>query len=89
MDIKRAAKKCLSNLTKMYFGPKVHLIVVSFFVYLVINLFENLIHYNIGRFSNRNVELLIPTRSDFIKIGIVMMFFAALQGLLTYGFYTV
>lgn len=63
-----------------------HIIVISFFVYLFVNLFENLIHYNIGRFSNSETKLELPTKKDFIKIIIVMCFFAFLQGLLTYYF---
>ena len=65
-------------------GPNIHLIVVSFLVYLVVNLFENLIHYNIGRFSNHETKFETPTKSDFFKIVSVMIFFAILQGLLTY-----
>ena len=55
-------------------------------MYLFVNLFENLIHYNIGRFSNRETKLEIPTQKDWIKIVIVMCVFALLQGLLTYWF---
>ena len=60
---------------------------VSFCVYIVVNLFENLIHYNIGRFSNRETKLEFPTESDLMKIVIVMIIFALLQGLLTYWFH--
>lgn len=67
-------------------GASIHLIIISFFVYLFVNLFENLIHYNIGRFSNRETRLEIPTQKDWIKIIIVMCVFALLQGLLTYWF---
>ena len=67
-------------------GPNIHLIVVSFLVYLVVNLGENLIHYNIGRFSNHETRFEMPTESDMFKIVAVMMCFALLQGLLTYWF---
>ena len=67
-------------------GASIHLIIISFFLYLFVNLFENLIHYNIGRFSNRETKLEIPTQKDWIKIVIVMCVFALLQGLLTYWF---
>lgn len=67
-------------------GPNLHLIVVSFCVYIVVNLFENLIHYNIGRFSNKETKIELPTKKDFLKIIIVMSAFALLQGLLTYWF---
>jgi hypothetical protein len=67
-------------------GASIHLIIISFFVYLFVNLFENLIHYNIGRFSDRETKLEIPTQKDWIKIIIVMCVFALLQGVLTYWF---
>ena len=67
-------------------GPNIHLIAVSFFVYLLVNLFENLIHYNIGKFSDKDTKFEIPTQKDWLKIIIVMCIFALLQGILTYWF---
>jgi len=67
-------------------GASFHLIAISFFVYLFVNLFENLIHYNIGRFSNKETKLEMPSKKDWIKIVIVMCIFALLQGLLTLYF---
>jgi hypothetical protein len=64
-------------------GASFHIIVISFFVYLFVNLFENLIHYNIGRFSNKETRFELPSQNDFIKIAIVMCISALLQGLLT------
>jgi len=64
-------------------GAKLHIIVISFFVYIFVNFFENMIHYNIGRFSNKETRLNLPTRKDFIKIVLVMCLFALIQGLLT------
>lgn len=64
-------------------GSSFHIIVISFFVYLFVNLFENMIHYNIGRFSNKETKLELPSTKDFIKIVLVMCIFALLQGLLT------
>jgi len=64
-------------------GASIHIIVISFVVYLFVNLFENLIHYNIGKFSNKETKLDLPTQSDFIKIVVVMCVFALLQGVLT------
>lgn len=70
-------------------NSSVHLIVVSFVVYLVVNLFENVIHYNIGKFSNKeNIVFEIPNKKDWVKIIIVMGVFALLQGLLTFWFQT-
>jgi len=64
-------------------GASFHIIAISFFVYLFVNFFENLIHYNIGRFSNKETKIEIPTKKDFIKIVMVMCIFALLQGILT------
>jgi len=64
-------------------GASFHIVVISFFVYIFVNLFENMIHYNIGRFSNKETKLELPTPQDFIKIALVMTVFALLQGLLT------
>ena len=65
--------------------PGTHLILASFFIYIFVNLMENLIHYNIGRFSDHETHLELPTRKDWLKIAIVMVFFAAMQGYLTYA----
>ena len=63
-----------------------HIIFISFVVYLFVNLFENIIHYNIGKFSNQETKLELPSQKDFIKIALVMCIFALLQGLLTFYF---
>jgi hypothetical protein len=63
-----------------------HIIFISFVVYLFVNLFENMIHYNIGKFSNQETKLELPSQKDFIKIALVMCIFALLQGLLTFYF---
>ena len=48
------------------------------------NLFENMIHYNIGRFSNKEINKVeLPSNKEFLKIVVVMCVFALLQGLLT------
>jgi len=67
-------------------GPSAHLIAVSFFVYIIVNIFENLIHYNIGKFSNKDTYFDMPTQKDWVKIILVMCVFAILQGFLTYWF---
>jgi hypothetical protein len=67
-------------------GAGFHIIAISFFVYLFVNFFENLIHYNIGRFSDKETKLTLPSKKDLIKIVIVMCVSALLQGLLTYYF---
>ena len=62
---------------------KYHLLAISFFVFIFINLFENLIHYNIGRHSNSELKFETPTTTDWWRIIIVMVIFAILQGTLT------
>ncbi len=62
---------------------KYHLLAISFFVFIIINLFENLIHYNIGKHSNSKFILETPTTYDWWRIIIVMVIFATLQGTLT------
>jgi hypothetical protein len=68
------------------YGSSLRLILISFFVYIFVNLVENLIHYNIGKFSNKETKLELPSKKDWIKILMVMCIFALLQGLLTYYF---
>lgn len=72
----------------MYNSSKssIHLIIISFTIYLFVNLFENVIHYNIGKFSDNETQIDIPTRKDWFKIIIVMFIFALIQGILTYVF---
>jgi hypothetical protein len=64
-------------------GASFHIIAISFFVYLFVNFFENLIHYNIGKFSNQDTKLELPSQKDLVKIVVVMCVFALLQGVLT------
>lgn len=64
-------------------GASFHIIAISFFVYIFVNFFENLIHYNIGRSSNKETKFEIPSKKDFVKIVVVMFMFALLQGILT------
>jgi hypothetical protein len=64
-------------------GASLHIIAISFFVYIFVNFFENMIHYNIGRFSNKETKFELPNKKDFIKILVVMCIFALIQGLLT------
>ena len=68
----------------IFTGKNIHLVIVSFVVYIFVNMTENVIHYNIGRRNNMNFEL--PNTSEFMLIFIVMITFAAIQGLLTIFF---
>ena len=71
----------------LFKNSSTRIVFVSFFVYLFVNLFENIIHYDIGKFSDRgsNAESkdFMPTNRDWFKIIGVMIVFAGIQGLLT------
>lgn len=61
--------------------------VASFIVYIFVNMFENMIHYNIGKSSHEKDKTFeIPETGDLLKITIVMIVFAGLQGALTFIF---
>ena len=59
--------------------------VASFIAFVILNTFENVLHYNIGRTSDEDeiIVLTNPTRKDWLRILIVMLVFAILQGLFT------
>lgn len=59
--------------------------IASFIAFVILNTFENVLHYNIGRTSDEDeiVVLSNPTPKDWIRILIVMLVFAILQGLFT------
>jgi len=64
-----------------------HLFIISFIVFALLNTIENVIHYNIGKTSNRPLEISNPTIIDWKKIIVTMIIFALLQGFLTMYFY--
>jgi hypothetical protein len=64
-------------------GASFHVIAISFVVYIFVNMFENMIHYNIGRFSNKELSFELPNNKDFLQMVVVMCIFAVLQGILT------
>jgi hypothetical protein len=59
-------------------------------VFLVLNIFENIIHFSIGRNikerGNPNIEIEFPEYYDIIKVIIIMVIFAFLQAIFTYYF---
>jgi hypothetical protein len=67
-----------------------HLIIISMAVFLALNMFENIIHFSIGRNikerDNPNIEIEFPEYYDIIKIIIIMVIFAFLQAIFTYYF---
>jgi hypothetical protein len=67
-----------------------HLIIISMSVFLVLNMFENIIHFSIGRNikekDNSNIGIELPEKYDIIKIIFIMFVFAFLQAIFTYYF---
>jgi hypothetical protein len=71
----------------IFTGKNVHLIIVSFIVYIFVNMFENMIHYNIGRMNkDEKADFELPSGPEFLTIFIVMIIFAGIQGFLTLFF---
>jgi len=76
------------TLYKLYSSKNMfHLFITSFIVFTIINIIENVIHYNIGKTSNAEFQFSNPTIIDWKKIIVTMIIFALLQGLLTMYFY--
>ena len=46
----------------------------------MLNLIENTIHYNIGKFTESTFQYTLPTLSDEARMVAVMLTFAFLQG---------
>ena len=73
---------------KKYFKPgTIHVFVFSFFIFIVLNVIENVIHYNIGKFHNGENGVLYhftnPSSGDWARIIVIMLVFAILQGAFT------
>lgn len=85
---------------KKYFKQgTIHIFVFSFLVFIVLNVIENVIHYNIGKYhegrgSNGNgngnggngsaslagFHFTNPGYTDWVRIVVIMLIFAVLQG---------
>ena len=67
-----------------------HLIIISMGVFLLLNMFENIIHFSIGRNirekNNSNIGIEFPEYYDIIKIMFIMLLFAFFQAIFTYYF---
>jgi len=61
--------------------------IISFIVFVIINIIENLIHYNIGRNSSEFIsKFQNPNLTEWFNILSTMLVFAFLQASLTYIF---
>jgi hypothetical protein len=58
------------------------LFAVSFWVFLIVNLAENILYYNLGKHSIRDFRLSIPTIPEIITMIVIMLGFAGIQGIL-------
>ena len=62
-----------------------HLVIISMLVFIVLNIVENYLHYNLGRNAESvdKFKINLPSTDDWIHIGIIMIIFAFIQGELT------
>ena len=60
-----------------------HIIIISIIIFSILNIIENLIHYNIGRSHSNTFNINIPTKMEFLNIISIMLFFGLLQGIFT------
>ena len=57
-----------------------HLFLISFLVFISLNIIENVYHYSIGRLNDsKKIELVMPSKLDWVHIIIVMIVFGLLQ----------
>jgi len=85
---------------KKYFKPgTLHIFAFSFIVFIVLNVIENVIHYNIGKYHEGNTtngngnangranvagfHFTNPSQTDWVRIIVIMFIFAVLQGFFT------
>jgi hypothetical protein len=91
---------------KKYFKPgTLHIFAFSFIVFIVLNVIENVIHYNIGKYHEGNtingngngngnkvvnesaniagIHFTNPSQPDWLRIIMIMLIFAVLQGFFT------
>jgi len=91
---------------KKYFKPgTLHIFAFSFIVFIVLNVIENVIHYNIGKYHEGNtingngngngnkvvngsaniagIHFTNPSQPDWVRIIVIMLIFAVLQGFFT------
>ncbi len=62
-----------------------HILIISMMVFVVLNLVENYLHYNIGRNANSEsiYKFHYPSLFDWIQILFLMILFGFLQGFFT------
>ena len=76
---------------KKYFKKgTLDIFVFSFLIFIVLNIIENVIHYNIGKYHDSTngggvagLHFTNPSNTDWVRIIVIMLIFAVLQGLFT------
>jgi hypothetical protein len=76
---------------KKYFKKgTLDIFVFSFLIFIVLNVIENVIHYNIGKYHNSTngggvagLHFTNPSNTDWVRIIVIMLIFAVLQGVFT------
>lgn len=76
---------------KKYFKKgTLDIFVFSFLVFIVLNIIENVIHYNIGKYHDSTngggvagLHFTNPSNTDWVRIIVIMFIFAVLQGVFT------
>ena len=67
-----------------------YVIIISMLVFIVLNIIENVIHFNMGKYSGTEMNLKkifeVPNFTDFIEICIIIIIFAFAQGVITNWF---
>ena len=62
--------------------------IISFIVFIFLNIIVNMLHFTNGRKENDKIfQFTIPKKRDMIKIVIIMIVFALLQGGITAFFH--
>ena len=70
--------------SKYFKSSTIHVFVFSFLTFIVLNVIENVIHYNIGKFhDSETIHFTNPSNKDWAQIIIIMIIFAVLQGIFT------
>ena len=76
---------------KKYFKKgTLDIFVFSFLIFIVLNIIENVIHYNIGKYHDSTngggvagLHFTNPSNTDWVRIIVIMFIFAVLQGFFT------
>lgn len=82
---------------KKYLKPgTLHIFAFSFIIFIILNVIENVIHYNIGKYHEgrtgrtdngganiAGIHFTNPSQTDWMRIVVIMIIFAVLQGFFT------